>query len=108
MHKFSTASTKSSVVLCAPTARPASAGAPDPQAGAPGLLNVPYSTFAGASVARGATHSGRPFRRFVMSRCEKYGLALTGLIFLFQFKGKPGFPEANKSRRAWFLLARVQ
>ncbi len=24
----------------------------DPQAGAPGLLNVPYSTFAGPSVAR--------------------------------------------------------
>ncbi len=34
MHKFSTASPKSSVVLCAPPARPASAGAP-------GLLNVP-------------------------------------------------------------------
>ena len=47
------------------------------KAGAPsvGLLNVPYSTFAGASVARGATHSGRPFRRFVTSRCEKCGLA---------------------------------
>ena len=45
------------------------------KAGAPsvGLLNVPYSTFAGASVARGATHSGRPFRRFVTSRCEKPG-----------------------------------
>ena len=46
----------------------------DPQAGTPGLLNVPYSTFAGASVARGATHSDRPFRRFVTSRCEKSGL----------------------------------
>jgi hypothetical protein len=47
------------------------------KAGAPsfGLLNVPYSTFAGASVARGAAHSGRPLRRFVTSRCEKFGLA---------------------------------
>ena len=48
MHKFSTASTKSSGVLhrlCDPQA-----GTPDPQAGAP---------------ARGATHSGRRFRRFV-------------------------------------------
>ena len=46
MHKFSTAATKSSGVLCAPTARPAS--------GYPlvGLLNVLKSTFAGASVAR--------------------------------------------------------
>ncbi len=50
-------------------------------AGAPsfGLLNVPYSTFAGAwgtrlRVTRGATHSGRPVRRFVTSRCVKYGL----------------------------------
>jgi len=41
MHKFSTASTKSSVVLCALTALHSV-----------GLLNVPYSTFAGASVAR--------------------------------------------------------
>ena len=40
MHKFSTAATKSSVVLYAPTAfRSVS------------LLNVPYSTFAGASLA---------------------------------------------------------
>ena len=31
----------------------------DPQAGAPGLLNVPYSTFAGASVARRGTQPGR-------------------------------------------------
>jgi len=38
MHKFSTAATKSSVVLCAPTALHSV-----------GLLNVPYSTFAGAS-----------------------------------------------------------
>ena len=61
MHKFSTAATKSSGVLhrlC------------DPQAGAPGLLNVPYSTFAGAdpqtgAPAGGATKSGRRFRRFV-------------------------------------------
>jgi len=44
MHKFSTAATKSPGVLCSPTVRPASAGTPDPQAGAP---------------ARGATHSGR-------------------------------------------------
>ena len=54
MHKFSTAATKSSVVLCAPTARPTSAGAPDPQAGAPGLLNVPCSTFAGVDPQTGA------------------------------------------------------
>ncbi len=40
------------------------AGTPDPQAGAPGLLNVLKSTFAGAP-ARGATHPGRRFRRFV-------------------------------------------
>ena len=46
----------------------------DPQAGAPGLLNVPYSTFAGASVARGATHSDRSFRRFATTWCEKSGL----------------------------------
>ena len=42
MHKFSTAATKSSSL---PVLR-------DPQAGAPGLLNVPYGAFAGASVAR--------------------------------------------------------
>ncbi len=54
MHKFSTAPTKSSGVRCAP-----------PALHSVGLLNVPYSTFAGASVARGATHSGRRFRRFV-------------------------------------------
>ena len=44
--------------------------------GAPsvGLLSVPYSTLAGASVARGAAHSGQPFRRFVTNRCEKCGL----------------------------------
>ena len=42
MHKFSTAATKSSAL---PVLR-------DPQAGAPGLLNVPYNTFAGASIAR--------------------------------------------------------
>ncbi len=50
---------------CAPTARPEN-GCPDPQAGTPGLLNVPCSTFAGAdpeagALARGATHSGRRF-----------------------------------------------
>ena len=44
MHEFSTAAVKSSVL----PARLAKAGTPDPQAGAPGLLNVPYSTFAGA------------------------------------------------------------
>ncbi len=48
MHKFSTAAAKSSVL----PARPAKAGTPDPQAGAPGLLNVPYSTFAGADPKR--------------------------------------------------------
>ncbi len=41
MHKFSTAPTKSSAVRCAP-----------PALHSVGLLNVPYSTFAGASVAR--------------------------------------------------------
>jgi len=43
-----------------------------------GLLNVPYSTFAGGdpqagAPARGAAHSGWPFRHFVTSRCEKCG-----------------------------------
>ncbi len=38
-----------------------------------GLLNVPYSTFAGASVARGAPHSDRSFRRFATTWCEKSG-----------------------------------
>ena len=55
----------------------------DPQVGTPGLLNVPYSTFAGASVARGATHSGRPFRRFATSRCEKCGLAKFSSALVF-------------------------
>ncbi len=50
MHKFSTAATKSSTLTALRLV---------------GLLNVPYSTFAGASVARGAAHSGRRFRRFV-------------------------------------------
>jgi len=53
MHKSSTASTKSSGVRCAP-----------PALHSVGLLNLPYSTFAGANpqtgaLARGATHSGR-------------------------------------------------
>ncbi len=55
----------------------------DPQAGTPGLLNVPYSTFAGASVARGAAHSDRSFRRFATTWCEKSGL--DGLKKLEQF-----------------------
>ena len=42
MHKFSTASPQSSVLTVLR----------DPQAGTPGLLSVPYSTLAGASVAR--------------------------------------------------------
>ncbi len=42
MHKFSTASPKSLVLTVLR----------DPQAGAPGLLSVPYSTLAGASVTR--------------------------------------------------------
>jgi len=50
MHKFSTAAAKSSFL---------------PALHSVGLLNVPYSTFAGASVARGATHSGRRFHPFV-------------------------------------------
>ncbi len=62
MHKFSTAATKSSGVLHRPC--DPQAGTPDPQPGAPGLLNVLYSTFAGAdprtgALARGAAHSGR-------------------------------------------------
>jgi len=66
MHKFSTAAPQSSVVLCAPTARPAKAGTPDPQAGTPGLLNVPYSTFAGTSDPQaGAPALVRSARRFV-------------------------------------------
>ncbi len=65
MHKFSTAPTKSSGVLHRPC-DPQAAGAPDSQAGATGLLNVPYSTFVGASVARRATPSGR--RAFVSLR----------------------------------------
>ncbi len=51
MHKFSTAPTKSSGVLHR-LRDPQEAGAPDPQAGAPDLLNVPYSTFAGADPKR--------------------------------------------------------
>ncbi len=42
MHKFSTASLKSLVLTVLR----------DPQAGTPGLLSVPYSMLAGASVAR--------------------------------------------------------
>ena len=42
MHKFSTASPKLYILTVLR----------DPQAGAPGLLCVPYSTLAGASVAR--------------------------------------------------------
>ena len=42
MHKFSTASPQSSVLTVLR----------DPQAGAPCLLSVPYSTLAGTSVAR--------------------------------------------------------
>ena len=53
MHKFSAASPQSSVLTVLR----------DPQAGAPGLLSVPYSTQAGASVAR--LLSARRFRRFV-------------------------------------------
>ncbi len=56
------------------------AGARDPQAGAPGLLNVPYSTFAGASVARRGTPSDRSFRRFANRR----SLGLSELKFLGQ------------------------
>ncbi len=41
------------------------------------------STFAGASVARGATHSGRPFHRFVTNRCEKCGLTRLAIELLF-------------------------
>ena len=63
MHKFSTAAAKSSVLTALHSVV---------------LLNVPYSTFAGTSVARGAAHSGRPFRRFVTSRCEKCGLVPAG------------------------------
>jgi len=55
MHKFSTAPTNSSAL---------------PAFRSVGLLNLPYSTFAGAdpqagTPARGATHSGQRFRRFV-------------------------------------------
>ena len=72
MHKFSTAATKSSGVRCAPAALR------DPQAGTPGLLNVPYSTFAGApALARSALSSLRdknlcinPARR---RRCRDIG-----------------------------------
>jgi len=57
MHTFSAAATKSSAL---PVLR-------DPQAGTPRLLNVPDSTFAGASGYPLAGHalSGRRFRRFV-------------------------------------------
>ena len=40
-----------------------------------GLLSVPFSTLAVSSVAGGATHSGRPFRRFVTTKCEKFELS---------------------------------
>ncbi len=53
MHKFSTMAPKPSALTALR----------DPQAGAPGPLDVPYSTPAVPSVARGATHSGRRFRR---------------------------------------------
>ncbi len=46
------------------------AGTPDPQAGTPGLLNVLREYACGGrpetgALARGPTHSGRRFRRFV-------------------------------------------
>ena len=61
------------------------------KAGAPslGLLNVPYSTFPGASVTRGATHSGRPFRRFVTSGCEKCGLTVQPGFWFVNFPPHP-------------------
>jgi len=45
----------------APTARPASAATPDPQAGA---------------LARGAAHSDQSFHRFATTWCEKSGLRI--------------------------------
>ncbi len=49
-----------------------------------GLLNVPYSTFAGAdpqtgALPRGATHSDRRFRRFVTRTYAYSGLELQQL-----------------------------
>ncbi len=64
MHNFSTAAANSYGL---PTLR-------DPQAGTPGLLNVPYSTFAGTSVVHGATHSGRRFHPFVTRIYAQSGL----------------------------------
>ncbi len=65
MHKFSTAPTRSSAL---------------PALHSVGLLNVPYSTFAGADpqkrvpLARGAAHPGRRFRRFVTRTYALSGL----------------------------------
>ncbi len=62
MHKFSTAAPKSLAL----TVRPTRARVPPTRKRVPlSLLSVPYSTLAGASVTRGATHSGRRFRRFM-------------------------------------------
>jgi len=63
MHKFATVSPKPSVVLCALTVFRSLA-----------LLDVPYSTSAVLSVARGATHSGRPLRRLATKTYASSGL----------------------------------
>jgi len=71
MHKFSTAATKSSIVLCAPTALH------DPQAGAPGLLNVLQRVrLRGPTRKRVPSRvlSGRRFRRFVTRTYAESGL----------------------------------
>ena len=59
MHKFSTAATKSSGVLCAPTTLHSV-----------GLLNVPYSTFAGADPQAGAPRAPSQAGAFVASLQE--------------------------------------
>ncbi len=65
MHKFSTAATKSSDVLYAPPARPASAGAPDPQAGASGLLSASFHRYGGVRGERDGVEFAKPRRRDV-------------------------------------------
>ena len=90
MHKFSTAPTKSSVVLCAP-----------PALHSVGLLNVPYSTFAGASVARLARSS--------LSSLRDKNLCIIRAAFLLLFLSSFTFgqiysPDETVSRIAENLM----
>jgi hypothetical protein len=99
MHKFSTVSAKPSAL---PVLR-------DPQAGAPGLLKVPYSTFAGASVARLVRPAFSPLRDENLCIIPaRVLLSVLLLIFLanplvFQLAGqRSGMPGADQPD--WALL----